>query len=100
MTYGKDKIAVILLRDYGIKLSASSVGRILRKLLIAGKIQRSETFCCRKRRRKFDRHAKRWQYGKHIPLRPGQMVQIDHMSVTKNQLHMKHFQAWDPVKVC
>lgn len=24
------------------------------------------------------------------------MVQIDHMVVTKNQLHFKHFQAWDP----
>jgi putative transposase len=24
------------------------------------------------------------------------MVQIDHMSVNKNQAHMKHFQAWDP----
>lgn len=26
----------------------------------------------------------------------GQMVQIDHMSVSKNQLYLKHFQAWDP----
>ncbi len=24
------------------------------------------------------------------------MIQIDHMVVTKNQLHFKHFQAWDP----
>jgi putative transposase len=27
---------------------------------------------------------------------PGQMVQIDHMTVTKNGVVMKHFQAWDP----
>ena len=28
---------------------------------------------------------------------PGQMVQIDHMSVNKNGYAGKHFQAWDPL---
>ena len=28
---------------------------------------------------------------------PGEMVQIDHMTVTKNNICMKHFQAWDPI---
>jgi hypothetical protein len=29
-------------------------------------------------------------------LEVGQMVQIDHVSVTVNQVTVKHFQAWDP----
>jgi IS30 family transposase len=27
----------------------------------------------------------------------GHLIQIDHMSVTKNQTNFKHFQAWDPI---
>ncbi len=29
-------------------------------------------------------------------LKPGQMIQIDHMSISKNGFSAKHFQAWDP----
>ena len=29
--------------------------------------------------------------------KPGDLIQIDHMTVKKNGLHFKHFQAWDPV---
>lgn len=29
-------------------------------------------------------------------LKPGQLVQIAHMTVTKNNIKIKHFQAWDP----
>lgn len=29
-------------------------------------------------------------------IQPGQMVQIDHMSVSKNGCSAKNFQAWDP----
>ena len=28
--------------------------------------------------------------------KPGQMLQVDHMSVFKNNCPAKHFQAWDP----
>ena len=28
---------------------------------------------------------------------PGDLVQIDHMSVTKNNISMKEFRAWDPI---
>ena len=28
---------------------------------------------------------------------PGEMIQIDHMTVTKNNITFKHFQAWDPI---
>ena len=40
-TYGKDKIAVILKRDHGGAISASTVGRILPHLLDKGLIQKS-----------------------------------------------------------
>ena len=29
--------------------------------------------------------------------KPGELIQIDHMSVRKNNLSFKHFKAWDPV---
>lgn len=28
---------------------------------------------------------------------PGELVQIDHMSVTKHNIAMKEFRAWDPI---
>ena len=94
-TYGKDKITIILQRDFAIKLSASSVGRILKKFTITGVIAPSRSKFKKRRKRDFKNHAQPWQYGTKIK-EPGQMIQIDHMSVTKNQLHFKHFQAWDP----
>ena len=30
------------------------------------------------------------------PQKHGEMIQIDHMTVTKNSIRVKHFQAWDP----
>lgn len=96
-TYGKAKIAVIIRRDHGIVISESSVGRVLKKLLEKGEIQRSVSARPIKRKRVFRKHAKRWEYGKNVPKIPGEMVQIDHMTVSKNQIYMKDFQAWDPV---
>jgi len=96
-TYGKAKIAVIIKRDHGLIISESTVGRVLKKLIESGKIKRSNSAWTKKRKRNFTHHAKRWEYGKHKPKSPGEMVQIDHMSVTKNQLSLKHFQAWDPI---
>jgi len=94
-TYGKAKIAVIIKRDFGVSLSESSVGRVLGKLTLEGKITKSISYCKHKRKRKFTDHAKRWQYG--MKARdPGEMIQIDHMTVNKNTIAMKHFQAWDP----
>jgi putative transposase len=96
-TYGKAKIAVILLRDYDMRLSESSVGRVLSKLIAQGKIRKSCSAWRIKGARKFDSHAKRWVYGAVTPQKPGEMVQVDHMSVAKNQCRIKHFQAWDPI---
>ena len=95
-TYGKQKITVILKRDYDIHLSESSVGRELSRLLQAGKISRSLSAPKQKRQRRFKQHAKPWVYGSRAK-RPGELVQIDHMSVSKNQRSFKHFQAWDPL---
>lgn len=94
-TYGKNKITIILRRDYKTILSESTVGRILKYLMQRG-ILVSLTLCNRKRKRKFKKHAKPWTYGMKGYL-PGQMVQIDHMSVNKNGYTGKHFQAWDPL---
>lgn len=95
-TYGKAKIVVILRRDFDIHLSESSVGRELAKLIAAGKITKSASAARVKRKRKFVHHAKKWKYGMKAR-EPGQLVQIDHMSVRKHDINMKEFRAWDPV---
>jgi len=95
-TYGKAKIAVILRRDYDIKISESTVGRILKKLMDSHKIKRSISALRVRRRRRFNSHAKSWSYDMK-PKAPGEMVQIDHMTVVKHGVSMKHFQAWDPI---
>ena len=93
-TYGKNKIAVILKRDHRFTISESSVGRVIKKLMQCGLIQTSLSAPRQKRHRRFKGHAKAWSYSKK-PTRPGEMIQIDHMSVTVNQCSVKHFQAWD-----
>lgn len=95
LTYGKAKITVILERDYGQHLSESTVGRILKHLMNKGLIQRSLSASHKKRKRSFKGHAQKWIYGMKA-LKPGQMLQIDHMTVSKNNISAKHFQAWDP----
>ena len=95
-TYGKAKIHHILKRDEGFTKSQSTVGRILAQLKSRGLLTRSRSAPRPKRKRLFRKHAKRWRYGMSAQ-KPGQMVQIDHMSVSKNQMHVKHFQAWDPI---
>jgi putative transposase len=94
-TYGKAKIAVILKRDHELTLSESTVGRILKCLMNKGLIQKSLSAPRQKRRRRFKGHAQPWEYGMKIT-KPGQMIQIDHMTVSKNGFSAKHFQAWDP----
>lgn len=94
-TYGKAKISVILKRDFGVCISESTVGRILKHLMTKGLIQKSLSAPRQKRKRNFQKHAQLWKYGMR-PVKPGEMVQIDHMSVAVNQITVKHFQAWDP----
>lgn len=94
-TYGKAKITIILKRDHDLHLSESTIGRILKHLMNKGLIQRSLSASHKKRKRSFKGHAQKWMYGMKA-LKPGQMVQIDHMTVSKNNICAKHFQAWDP----
>jgi putative transposase len=94
-TYGKEKISIILKRDFSINLGVSSVGRLIKGFVKNGLIIPSYARIRKRQKRLFKTHAKPWKYGIKIK-EPGQMVQIDHMVVTKNQLHFKHFQAWDP----
>lgn len=97
LTYGKAKIAVILQRDNNINLSESSVGRILKNLMSRGLVQTSASAPKSRKKRRFSKgHAQPWNY-RMKAVTPGNMVQIDHMTVSKNGLTMKHFQAWDPV---
>lgn len=95
-TYGKEKIAIILLRDFGKKLSASTVGRILTHLFAKGLIVKSGSAPRRKRKRNFHKnHARPWTYKDYADIKTGERVQIDHMTVTKNGICVKQFQAWD-----
>lgn len=95
-TYGKAKIYVLLRRDHKVNISESTVGRVIANLISQGKVRLSMSYPRVKRRRKFDTYAKKWRYGMKATM-PGEMVQIDHMTVTKNGICMKHFQAWDPI---
>jgi len=91
-TYGKAKIAAIMKRDHKVQISESSVGRILKKL----KVPRSQSAPKVKKRRKFDKHAKRWTFKKHSDMKLGERVQIDHMTdKVAGGPDIKHFGAWE-----
>lgn len=94
-TYGKEKIAIILNRDHGQHMSESTVGRILTFLTNKGLILKSPSALRTKRKRIFKKHAKPWNFKDYKTMTLGERVQIDHMSVTKNGLTLKHFQAWE-----
>lgn len=94
-TYGKFKIYHILKRDYGFTLSESTVGRILKFLMEKGIVTKSISCTKVKKKRKFDKHAKPLKFKKYDGMELGENVQIDHMTVTKNGISFKHFQAWE-----
>lgn len=94
-TYGKEKIATILKRDHGQTISESTVGRIITYLKEKGLITKSASALRTKRKRQFIRHAKPWSFKDYKTMVVGERVQIDHMTVTKNGICFKYFQAWD-----
>jgi len=95
-TYGKEKITIILKRDHGITISESSTGRILKSFFQRGIVQKSLSAPRKRRDRNFNKtHAKAWNYKEYAEMIIGERIQIDHMSVTKNGVFVKHFQAWD-----
>jgi putative transposase len=95
LTYGKEKIAFILKRDHGQTISESTVGRIINHLKARGLITKSPSALRTKRKRNFQGHAKPWTFKEYKTMVMGERVQIDHMTVTKNGICFKHFQAWD-----
>lgn len=95
LTYGKEKIARILKRDHGQTISESTVGRIITHLKAKGLITNSPSALRTKRKRNFNGHAKPWTFKEYKTMVMGERVQIDHMTVTKNGIYFKHFQAWD-----
>jgi transposase InsO family protein len=95
-TYGRAKIAVILKRDHDRTLSPSTVGRILTHLAGKGLVGKSGSAPRPKRTRDFRKgHAGRWTYKLYADMVLGERVQIDHMTVTRNGVVCKHFQAWE-----
>jgi putative transposase len=97
-TYGKAKLAVILKRDHGWTLSESTVGRMLKHMMSKGLITKSISALRIKRKRSFTKgHAKPCSFKPYKDRVMGERVQIDHMTVTKNGITVKHFQAWDRV---
>ena len=93
--YGKEKLAIILRRDHGIIVSASTVGRILKQLSAQGLAPRSRAAPRIKRQRAFRSYAQRAPFKRYADIQLGERVQIDHMSVSKNQTSFKHFVAWE-----
>ena len=92
---GKRPLRVLLARQ-GIHLSESTVGRILAKGVRLGRI-RPCAFCrgrvkLKKRRSFHPGHAQRWRYGTRAT-QPGQLVQIDHLSVSLDGTQLKEFRA-------
>jgi transposase InsO family protein len=97
--WGKAKIHAVLKRDYQIKSSESTIGRIISKYIKQGKIQPVDFYFKRKfkRARSFNNHAQRWQRGMKAKI-PGELLQIDHMSLSPmSDVSIKHFKAVCPV---
>lgn len=94
--WGKRKIWKVLHRDHGFKLSISTVGRILKRLMRLKRIRPVAFYYGQikpKRQRQFKHHAKRWRYGMKAK-QPGELTQIDHMSVSFTEgFSLKEFKA-------
>lgn len=95
-TDGKDKVGVILRRDHDSTISNSTVGRILAHLKNKNLIVKSASALRVRKKRSFSKgHATPWSYKKYTDVTVGERVQVDHMTVTKHGVRIKHFQAWE-----
>ena len=86
---------------HSLNLSESTVGRILSKAIRLNWIKPCAFYGGRvkvRRKRRWDHHAQRWRYREHRHKdRPGQLVQIDHMTVNlKEGKSFKEFRAVCP----
>lgn len=97
--WGKEKIAVMIKRNHGKTVSASTVGRIIKKLIENEKLKSVAYYCGKreKKRRQFDGHAKQWKHEMKSQA-PGELIQVDHMDVKLiSGAYLKHFQAICPI---
>jgi putative transposase len=98
-TWGKARI-VVKLREQGFKASEATVGRILAHLVKRGAIVPVPTLRKAAKTRKWTakrRFAERLPKGAK-PERPGQIVQLDTLSITLAPgKQVKHFTAYDPI---
>ena len=95
---GKARVQRMLERQ-GLRLSVSTVGRILSRAIADGAVPPASLCEGRakpKRPRKFSGWARRWRYGDKAE-RPGQLVQIDHMTISRDGSSIKEFRAICPV---
>ena len=96
---GKRRLRVMLGRE-GLVLSESTIGRILTKGVRLSRITPCAFLRGRvtaKKRRTFAQgHAQRWTAGTKAA-RPGEWVQIDHMSVSRDGDTLKEFKATCPI---
>ncbi|MFH1254231.1 MAG: helix-turn-helix domain-containing protein [bacterium] len=98
--WGKNKIAAVIRRDHSKQITGSTAGRIISKFLRQGQIKSVwYHYYGRirdKKRRIFDGHAKRWQYGMKSHA-PGELVQIDHAVIQLDSgVTFRQFTAVDP----
>jgi transposase InsO family protein len=99
--WGKRKIAALLRRN-GFAASASTVGRILKRLMQRGRIVPVPILRKRPEKRRFrlrqrQRYAQRLAKGRKARS-PGELVQIDTLFVNlRPDKAIKHFTAYDPI---
>lgn len=94
-TYGKDKLSILFNEKHNTNWSISTIGRIKDKLKTEKPIPRSLSAIRKKRKRSFKGHAKPYVFKKYELMEIGEYVQIDHMTISKNGITVKHFQAWE-----
>jgi len=97
--WGKYKISALLKREYNIKVSVSTVGRIISSLIQREKIRPVSFFFGKvknKQPRQFAGHSKRLPRGIKAKI-PGELVQIDHMEVKLEKSSFKSFTAICPI---
>lgn len=98
--WGKKTLTTILNRDRNQKVSESTTGRIIKKLILTGKIKPACFYYGKlkpTRSRNFNKHAQRWKKGMK-PSKPGEMIQVDHMTVSiLPGMTVRHFEATCPI---
>jgi len=95
--WGKDKLAVLLRRD-GKKISVSRVGRILKYLRQRGELVETSGGAISARKRKVRRPWATRKPKDYLPVKPGDLVQVDTLDVRpRADCVLKHFTARDVV---